>query len=680
MKLTENRRAFLQKFGLLSLMAGTGSLITGNVSGSDAPAAAADLVSLTPDKLFTVLDIDLPEMAEVKRALSRRGNNAALEALLKHYRAKYPRPAVKDEKSAALVERAVARADDMGKHIFQWGPYDAAGYGPDIDWAADPAGDIEWVAAVYRFYWVSDLVTAWEATGDEKYPALFVELASDWIRKHPLETTVEAIHPVYGWKGYPWLDLQTGIRATNICSSFRSFVHARSFTPGFLGLLLTSLYDHQVKTEKMPMNKVHNKAIFEQRGFFNVLHTFPEYRDKTRWLNLAIGITCENLIAQTTSDGVQREWCGGYHSGVYRDALEIRGRVSDLGHTLPEYYHERVRLMAEHILGLSTPDLGFPMFGDTARSKPSSADRKTWQLYNTLVEASAKFNDPRFQALADLDVSKLPGNGSVAFQEAGLYAMRSGWTPGDVYMALHCSPPAISTHDTPDNGTFELFAYGRWLMPDSGFYTYGHDRDARNWHRQTRVHPTMTLNGQDTAIVGRQLAWSSTGDMDVLCVENQSYRYFIHRRTVWFADKKSRLPFIVLLDEAIADSDGDLELHFPMAPGRVVVDNPNGRIMTAFDDANLLIQVSGKKPFTFRQEEGWHAWSYGSRERRTSVTAVYNGLAPYAFVSILVPYKGTSAPGCRLITPPEALIAGLDPVQLEVEVAGKRHILTRKIV
>src|SRR5690606_34416143 len=247
------------------------------------------------------------------------------------------------------------------------------------------------------------------------------------------------------------------------------------------------------------------------------------------------------------------------------------GRVNELGRKMPAYYYQRVKAMADHIFGLSTPDLGFPMFGDTARNKPTSTDRSTWQLYHTLVEASEKFMDPKYKALDDLNLKQLPVNGSKAFSDAGLYALRNKWTPDQVYMAVHCSPPAISSHDTADNGTFELYAYGRWLMPDTGFYTYGHDRKARNWHRQTKVHPTMTMNGEDTAIMGRQLHWNSGANQDVVCFENHSYSRFIHRRTVWLVNKSSDLPFFVIFDEAIGDNKGDLAIHFPMAPGTVKV-------------------------------------------------------------------------------------------------------------
>jgi heparan-sulfate lyase len=675
----ENRRQFIRKFSLISFTAGAGSLFPAGSFGRSAACISrpeeTGLISLSPSALFNVLDLDLPELAAVRKAFKRKGDNAALAELLKYYRLRYPKPSAKKDSD----NRALSRADDLGRHIFRWGPYEPAGYGKDIDWAADPAGDIEWVAAVYRFYWVSDLVKAFETTGDERYAITYVDLISDWIKKHPLEKAVDKVHPVYGWKGYPWLDLQTGIRATNICSSFRVFVHSRSFTPQFLGILLSSLYDHQVKTEKMPMGKVHNKAIFEQRGFFNVIHTFPEFRDRKRWLSLAIGITCENLFAQTTTDGVQREWCGGYHSGVYRDALEIEERVNDLGLEMPDDYHNRVKAMADHIFGISTPDLGFPMFGDTGRGIRRSDDRRSWQLYNTLTEAGRKFKDPKFKALADLDTNDLPANGSVAFPDAGLYAMRNRWTPDQVYMALHCSPPAISSHDTPDNCTFELYAYGRWLMPDSGFYTYGHDKEARAWHRQTKVHPTLTLNGRDTNIAGRQLLWQTGEDLDVLCVENQSYQYFLHRRTVWFAAKNSNLPFFVILDEANGDASGNIEIHFPMAPGPVKSDNENCTIVTDFNDANLFIKVAGRHPIIMKEEDGWHAWEYGKREARKSVSAVYKGKAPFAFVSVIIPYQGKKIPLSRLLTDPATLLAGRDPVEIEVEVEGTRYQLIRNV-
>ena len=427
------------------------------------------------------------------------------------------------------------------------------------------------------------------------------------------------------------------------------------------------------------MGRIHNKAIFEQRGFINVIYTFPQFRDKKRWIEISSRITCENLLAQTTTDGVQREWCGGYHSEVYHDALEIYGRVEELGFSMPDYYYDRVRGMADYIFGIVTPDLGFPMFGDTSRPEMKSHNRTDRDLYRMLGHAGEKFRDPKFRALADLDQANLPAVYSSAFTDAGMYAMRNKWTPDQVYMALHCSPPSINPwHDQPDNCTFELYAYGRWLMPDTGFYTYGHDAQARAWHRRTHVHPTLTLDGKDTNVTGRQLLWESDKDRDILWVENESYPQFLHRRTVWFADKSGELPFFVILDEANSDAEGNLEIHFPMAPGIIKVDNTKNSISTAFGDANLLILVYGKHPVILTEEKGWYSPEYGVREARTSVSASYKGKAPFVFVSVLVPFREKNTPDCRLLTDPDLLLSGMNMLQLEVEVAGKKHLLERK--
>jgi len=261
------------------------------------------------------------------------------------------------------------------------------------------AGDIEWVAAVYRFHWAEPLAEAYAATRDDKYARAFVELTTDWIRKHPLEDWTRT-HPVYTtWRGFAWLDLQTGIRATRICSAFKTLVHSEAVTPEFLGVLLASLYDHQVKTRTIPMGMVHNKAIFEQRGFMNVAATFPEFRESRSWIALGLERARENLLAQVTADGMQREWCGGYHLAVLRDAVEIMDRAEAAGLPVPDEYRRRVRAMYECIFAVATPDLGFPMFGDTARPRIDTRDRSRWPLYTVLLQAGRLLGDPKVRRI-----------------------------------------------------------------------------------------------------------------------------------------------------------------------------------------------------------------------------------------------------------------------------------------
>jgi len=625
-----------------------------------------ELVSLDPEEVLGRLDLELPGLEAAEAAADRGDQLAAFAALLEHYRRKLPL-------SPPSGDASIETADKICRHVFQFGPYEEADYGNDIDWEWDPRGDIEWVAVVYRFYWADVLAQAYEQTRDEKYATAFVELTTDWIAKHKLEDR-KRTHPVYDyWQGFAWLDIQTGIRATNICLAVAKLVHARAFTPEFLRLLLASLYDHQVKTQAIPMGQVHNKAVFEQRGFINVAYHFSEFRESRNWLTLGLARVKENFLLQTTTDGVQREWSYGYHQGVLRDAVEIKNRMDEMGVPVPEDYVERIRRMYDYIFWVATPDLGAPMFGDASRSPVDSTDRTTWPLYSVLAQATGLLDDPKYRARAELDRDHLPGDKCYAFEEAGMYVLRSDWGPDQIHLGLHCSPLGISGHDQADNGTFELYAYGRWLMPDTGFYTYGHDQDARLWHRQTRVHQTLTLDDRDAGIDGRRLLWHTAANLTALVVENTSYESLTHRRTVWFVDHR----FFVLLDEAISDAAGQFGLHFQFAPGEVALDADELRAHTLFDDANVLVAAEDEAHWRLEEEEGWFAWSYGHRTRRRAFRFEHSDTASASFLTVVTPYRGTTPPTVR--TAMAAGAVGDARVEATVQVSGATWCVGRNL-
>jgi heparan-sulfate lyase len=210
------------------------------------------------------------------------------------------------------------------------------------------------------------------------------------------------------------------------------------------------------------------------------------------------------------------------------------------------------------------------------------------------------------------------------------------------------------------------------LMPDSGFYVYGHDPEARAWHRQTQVHQTLTLNGNDSVVDGRHLLWHSDDGFDAVVVENPSYARLTHRRTIWFVDHQ----FFVLLDEAIGGVSGVLNLHYQFAPGDVRVEGKSAH--TQFDDANVLVQAAENSPVSIAQEAGWFAWQYGFRTERQAIRLIHDAQAPAAFLSLVIPYRGTDVPDASLALP-EGFVVGKDRVEIGLQAFGKQWHVARDL-
>lgn len=70
--------------------------------------------------------------------------------------------------------------------------------------------------------------------------------------------------------------------------------------------------------------------------------------------------------------------------------------------------------------------------------------------------------------------------------------------------------------------------------------------EQRNWHRQTCVHNTVTLNNKNldqTESVTK--LWQPEGNVQILVTENPSYKNLKHRRSVFFVDNS----YFVIVDE-----------------------------------------------------------------------------------------------------------------------------------
>lgn len=221
-------------------------------------------------------------------------------------------------------------------------------------------------------------------------------------------------------------------------------------------------------------------------------------------------------------------------------------------------------------------------------------------------------------------------------------------------------PAPIYTQD--DNGTFDLYAYGRHFMLDSGAYVYAstdpEDIYWREWFRSTKVHNTLTLDNKNILMDPTQLLWSDGEDLDALVFENASYENMTHRRTVLFIDNKYFLIYDQSIANVISSRDisgsrgtvlqGTVRAHFSLAPTEYEMNVDKYSVKTLYlSGPNLIIKSFDQgKAIDMQKEEGWismtlarkeprPAWSYAV-EQSTSDDMV-------SFLTALIPYPDSAS-------------------------------------
>jgi len=370
--------------------------------------------------------------------------------------------------------------------------------------------------------------------------------------------------------------------------------------------------------------------------------TFPEFKDAVKWRTEAFRRLNLEINLQVYPDGQQRELAMGYHIGCINWFLRTYelAKMNNIENAFPVSYLKTVEKMCEVPMKLCHPDGTNAQFGDAWEGKPGQ--------YNIrFLEWAEKFDRKDFLYLATNGKEGIkPDSTAFALPQSGLYSIKSGWDKNAISLVLKCGPDG-GGHCQPDNGTFELYAGGRNLMPDAGSYIYSGDPENRAWFRQTKVHQTLTLNGENIKYDPKLLLWQPSENQDILVVENQSYDNLAHRRSVFFIDKK----YFVIIDEAIGNASGNVEIHFQLAPGEAGFNRDSKSVQTNFKEGwNVLVNTNPQKGLELIEEEGQVSFEYTKKEPRPAFCYRLNKTgsdSKITFVTLVVPYE-TIVPDIRI--------------------------------
>lgn len=631
---------------------------------------------------FGLLNLDYPGLEQVKIACANENWEQAASALLAYYRG---RSTVKhpglDLQRITLSDEERKWADDALEHTFfvHKGYQPSYNYGKDINWQYWPVRDNELRWQLHRHKWFTPMGKAYRLTGDEKYAREWTLQYLDWIKKNPLVPVQQEAYELVSAgevRGtaenvrFAWRPLEVSNRLEDQTAQFLLFLPSSSFTPAFLTEFLVNYHRHALHILDN-YSAQGNHLLFEAQRMLYAGAFFPEFKEAAAWRESGIGILNREIEKQVYPDGGQYELDPHYHLAainIFCKALRMAD-INGFRTEFPAGYIDTVKRMIEFYANICFPDYSNPCFSDAKLGK-RTAEIRNYQAWLALFPDCEWI---RYYATEGRQGKPLPYLCHGA-RTTGFFTFRNGWEQDATVMVVKAGPKG-EWHCQPDNGTFELWFNGKNLFPDSGSYVYAGDDEVmklRNWFRQTRVHNTLTLDGKNletTQSVTR--LWEPEGDTPVLVTENPHYTGLKHRRTVFFADRR----YFVIVDEAIGDATGTVNLNYHLDEGPVHVDAAACSVTTAYEgEANVRLQCFSDKKVSLEQQEGWRSTAYRKRVPRTSVSmnAEKNDAAPVRYITVIYPAKNAAEyPVIRADFPVKAVET--NRVQVSLRINGKKQ-------
>jgi heparan-sulfate lyase len=590
-------------------------------------------------RVLGFLNLDFPGLEKVKAAAAARQYDVAEQELLTYF--KTTRSA-KVDATKSIGTQEQLHADNALRHFFRGNSdvHPPVFRGAKIDWTGrafvdgQEIHDAEWYFQFQRLTWWPELGKAYAVTGDEKY-------FREW--RYELVRWAEDILPFTNQTpDFVSRGMETCGRCTTHIKVFPQMLHSKDFDTKTLLYFLVSFHD---QAEHIPQvyAAIGNHRLADLSQVFRNSVSFPEFKRSEAWKNDALTLLPKMMTDAVYDDGMNKELVFSYHTmyiALFTEAYNMFRKYGYEKHLPPDYY-PRILKMAEVYAMQSFPDFTICQFGD---------GWKNGDVGNWFKRGMAPFaaDIPYFDYMASGGKKgPPPAKRNIAYPESGFYFFRSAWVPDAVFLPLKCGAPA-EWHNQPDNGTFELFAYGRNLMTDSGCYLYGstspEEQRWRAWFRSTKVHQTLTLDNRDADRQPTHVLWSESDNLVALVVENQSYAGLKHRRTVLFIDNR----YFLIHDEAIGTAAGDVRAHFQFAPGEFELNGLTARTRHP-KGANLLVKTFPQgKVIIPEKEDGWISYKINVKESRPAWSWKINkeaGNAQVAFLTALIPYREGEAPG-----------------------------------
>jgi hypothetical protein len=562
-------------------------------------------------------------------------------------------------KEAELIKAEADRTSD--------GVYDLLGSGnvtlDPIDWHTDFKSGFRWIPGKFYKHYIQEGIEtgsdvkiprelsrchhliksglSYRIFKNEKYSRYCVDQIIDWIDENPLMFSIN-------WG----CTMDVSIRAINWIWTLGLISGAKSLDQKSINKIKVSLYEHgwfiYRNPEKGCINS-HNHYLADLAGLIHLGLLFESSEEPKQWLENGKRELFREIRMQILPSGMSYERSTNYNRLALELILIPLMLLKRNNHEIPIDIWYRLEKMFVFLMYCLKPDGTTPIIGDQDDGRLLPFGNEKNIDYRYLLSLGAilfKRND--FKQFGDgfnvycslLGENKAPEIynqlppsikqlSSRAFPDVGLYIMRKD----NNYLIFNSTGKGqypelqAGTHTHSDLLSFELVAEGKTFLVDPGSYLYTADAEQRMLFRSTKMHNTVTVDGQSQNVIRKEnlwdfernaipeiLFWESTEKQDRLIGRHNGYSRLeqpvFHQRRLDF-DKENICWQIK--DELTGEGNHLFEWFFHFDENLEVQIENKSSVITRSPGSNIRLEFQSKSELSFDVFHDYISKAYGKK-------------------------------------------------------------------
>jgi hypothetical protein len=520
----------------------------------------------------------------------------------------------------------------------------------------DSDSDVKIPRELSRCHQLLKVALLYNKSQDEKLMAFCISQIEDWIQSNPLMFSIN-------WG----CTMDVGIRAVNWIWALGLLAEHKMIDESSLEKIKISLYQHGWFIYRNPEKDLHNNSnhyLSDLAGQIHLGLLFKNLKEPKKWLEKGKAELFNEIRLQILPTGMSYERSTNYHRLVLELVLVPILLLKKNGHEIPQDVWYRLEKMFEFIMYSLKPDGMTPVIGDQddGRLLPFGSEKNIDYRYLLSVAAilfdrgdfkkyGNGFNlycpvligtdsKKQWDAIAD---QKNPIT-SKSFPDAGFYIMRNkaDYLIFNASGKGHFAEMGSGTHTHSDLLSFELYTQQKTFLVDPGTYVYTADAEAKMLFRSTKMHNTVTVDGQSQNIIKKEVLWNfernaipivtkwiTNENLDFVSAKHDGYARLSepvsHERSVQFNKESENW---IIRDVLTGTGKHLFEWYFHFDVGIDFIIKNNCAQTICDDHKNINIIFSEHAGIELRKEKSFVSKAYGTREESFVLIASLQALAP----------------------------------------------------